>query len=206
MIIPPLSGGMSFTEAIDGDMRHDPNACQRLSLACHIADQWATVRQEHGAVVHRVERAGRAGAGDALWTTAADVPLVVFTADCVGVIIRSHDAVGVAHAGWRGVIAGVVTELREAMDKAGHPPVRAAIGPGIGPCCFEVGPEVADQFPQATSETTWGTVSVDLKSAIGRQLDGIETWVADGCTRHQPGWFSHRRDETRSRLATVGWI
>lgn len=206
MIIPPLSGGMSFTEAADGDMRNDRDARRRLSHECRIPQQWATVDQVHGAVVHRVERTGHGGKGDALWTTTADVPVVVFTADCVGVILQADNAIGVAHAGWKGVVARVIAELRNEMEDSGYPPIRAAISPGIGPCCFEVGPEVAERFPQDVTETTWGTVSVDLKSAIQRQLEGIDTWSAAECTRHDQGWFSHRRDATRSRLSTIGWI
>jgi len=206
MIRPPISGGMTFSEASDGDARDDTEIRPRISLECHVANDWATLRQVHGATVHRVEQGGPAGEGDALWTTAADVPVAVFTADCFGVILEAEDAVGVAHAGWRGVVAGVVAKLRQEMSCEGHRPIRAAIGPGIGSCCFEVGDEVADQFPGNITETSWGTVSVDLRSVIERQLDGIETWIANDCTLHDPGWFSHRRDQTQSRFAAVGWI
>ncbi len=206
MIRPPVSGGISFSEAADGDVRGEADSHRRLSLECQVSDEWATLRQMHGAVVHRVERAGCAGEGDALWTTRADVPVVVFTADCFGVILQAKNAVGVAHAGWRGVVAGVVTKLKQEMTNEGHLPLLAAIGAGIGPCCFEVGEEVAAAFPGNTAVTTWGTVSVNLRSAIDDQLDGIETWTAENCTLHDPGWFSHRRDETRSRLAAIGWI
>jgi purine-nucleoside/S-methyl-5'-thioadenosine phosphorylase / adenosine deaminase len=206
MITPPFSGGMSFSEAADGDLRNDADARRVTSIGFKIADQWATVRQIHGATVHRVQAPGVAGEGDALWTVAADLPVAVFTADCFGVILGAEEAVGVAHAGWRGVAAGVVPQLRAAMAGNGYPPVRAAIGPGIGPCCFEVGPEVAKEFPDYTTRTTWGTVSVDLESALEHQLEGIETWIARDCTRHEDGWFSHRRDQTRSRLATIGWL
>ena len=206
MIFPPFSGGMSFTEAADGDTSGDIDARRRVSVECQISDQWATVHQTHGISVVRVEEAGAAGEGDALWTVNPDVPVAVFTADCFGVVLKSSDAVGVAHAGWRGVVTGVVAELRHEMTEAGHPPDQAAVGPGIHACCFEVGPEVASRFPSDTASTTWGTLSVDLGSAIEYQLGGIETWVADECTQHDARWFSHRRDGTRSRQATIGWL
>lgn len=206
MIIPPFSGGMSFTEAADGDMKDDIDARRRVSIEYQISDQWATVRQIHGTSVKQVDEAGMAGEGDALWTVNSGVPVAVFTADCFGVVLKASDAVGVAHAGWRGVAAGVVAELRHEMTQAGHPPDQAALGPGIHACCFEVGPDVASRFPSDTAATTWGTLSVDLGAAIENQLDGIETWIADECTQHDARWFSHRRDETRSRQATIGWL
>lgn len=206
MIGPPFSGGALFTEAADGDMRDDIDARRRISMDCKIPDQWATARQRHGTAVLQVETAGEAGDGDALWTVKPGVPVAVFTADCFGVVLKASGATGVAHAGWRGVVAGVVAELRQEMTQAGYPPEKAAIGPGIGACCFEVGQEVASRFPSDKSATTWGTLSVDLTSAIESQLDGVDTWVADKCTRHDERWFSHRRDGTPLRQATIGWM
>jgi copper oxidase (laccase) domain-containing protein len=91
------------------------------------------------------------------------------------------------------------------MSDAGLPPIRAAIGPGIGPCCFEVGREVSELFADATS-TSWGTTSVDLVKAVTAQLDGIELWNAGSCTVHEEGWFSHRGDGTPERMASIGWL
>lgn len=206
MIRPPRETGAAFSEAADGDIRNDPAARVLLSEALGITGGWATVRQVHGSTVHRVTTPSVAGDGDALWTTVVGLPLAVFTADCFGVVLRSEDAAGVAHAGWRGVEAGVVESLRTEMSEAGHPPTRAAVGPGIGACCFEVGPDVAGRFPGETSSTSWETVSVDLKKGIGRQLRGLEVWVSGACTRHEEGWFSHRESGTSQRLAAVGWV
>jgi hypothetical protein len=92
------------------------------------------------------------------------------------------------------------------MVEGGHVPIRAAIGPGIGPCCFEVGEEVAGGLDRFRAQTTWGTTSVDLGSAIRSELPGIEIWSADSCTLHDRDWFSYRRDQTSARQATVGWL
>lgn len=132
--------------------------------------------------------------------------MAVFTADCLSIVLQSHRAVGVAHAGWRGAHSGVVTSLFEAMTSNGHEPDRAFIGPGIGPCCFEVGPEVADKFPGDTAKTTWGTTSVDLVGHVRRQVGAAKIWTADSCTRHNDDWFSHRRDGTKARTAAIAWI
>ena len=195
-----------FTEASDGDLRSDQLALRGVSHSVGISDQWATVEQVHGSNVVRVCQSGEESEADAIWTTIPGLPVAIFTADCFGVILLAEKAVGVAHAGWRGARAGVVQALRDEMSASGHTPVRAAIGPGIGSCCFEVGSEVVVEFPDDEATTTWGTPSVDLREAIRRQLDGLDVWASDACTCHDEGWYSHRRDATRRRMANVGWV
>ena len=206
MIRPPGRSGVAFSEAVDGDLRGDEEARAAAAAQLGLTQSWAGVVQVHGNVVVRVDGPGCSQEADALWTTVAGLPLAVYTADCYGVVLVAPSAVGVAHAGWRGVASGVVSALREDMTAGGHPPQSAILGPGIGPCCFEVGPEVADRFPRHTAETTWGTPSVDLGGAILDQLPGVEFWVAPGCTHHQSGWFSHRKTGTAERMATIGWL
>ena len=206
MIRPPQLAGAAFSEASDGDIRNDFDARASLSEALGVSDSWATVHQVHGSDVVRAADSGDAGNADAVWTTEPGIPVAIFTADCFGVVMSAPGAVGVAHAGWRGVLAGVVSELRSVMVRSGHSPTRAAIGPGIGPCCFEVGAEVSRQFPGDGAMTTWDTSSVDLSGSILRQLDGLETWVSKGCTHHDDGWFSHRRNGRPDRLAAIGWV
>lgn len=206
MIRPPARGGVAFTERADGDMRGDPTARARVGEILHIPDSWATVQQVHGNEIRLVDSPGAAGEGDAIWTTTHQLPLAVFTADCFGVVLHGMGAVGVAHAGWRGAGLEVVRGLRAQMEAAGHEIERAEVGPGIGPCCFEVGPEVAIRFEGNCGQTTWGTTSVDLPAVIGEQLEGVETWTAGGCTKHEERWYSHRRDGTPMRLATIGWL
>ncbi|HEU4320809.1 MAG TPA: polyphenol oxidase family protein [Acidimicrobiia bacterium] len=206
MIQPPGTDGVAFSDRSDGDMRDDPASRERLSNGLRIPSEWATVSQVHRSDVIEVAEPGNAGAADALWTRVSGLPLAVFTADCLGVVLIADAGVGVAHAGWRGVDAGVVARLREEMGSAGSHPVRAYVGPGIGPCCFEVGPEVAERFPGAISRTTWGTQSVDLAAALGDQLAGVTLYTMAACTMHEDAWYSHRQDGTPARLATLGWI
>src|SRR5690606_4198690 len=108
-------------------------------------------------------------------------------------------------AGWRGLASGVIEETIRVMSEVGSEPVRGWIGPGIGPCCFEVGEDVRAHFPEDLSETTWGTMSVDLAAAALRRLDGIDMVVDRRCTACQGG-LSHRRDRTPARMAAVGWV
>ena len=207
MITPPgAAGRVVFTDAGDGDVRSDSGARRILSQRAGIASEWATVRQVHGADVIRVSMPGQAGEADGLWTTEPLLPLAIFTADCLAVALLAPGAAGIAHAGWRGAAADVVSGLRSAMAFGGHEPERAFIGPGIGPCCFEVGPEVVERFPRTLSRTSWDTASVDLFGSVRNSLDDLDVWSADVCTQHEPGWFSHRSNATPSRQAGITWL
>lgn len=206
MIRPPGLFWAAFTEASDGDVRDDLRARAQLGVSHDVPRRWATLRQVHGDDVIRVASPGPAGSADAMWTTEPDLAIAVFTADCFGVVLKADQAVGVAHAGWRGASKGVVSRLRSVMGEEGHVPNEAAIGPGIGPCCFEVGHEVAKQFDGFETTTSWGTTSVDLRAVLEEQLDGLETWFSAACTRHEDGYFSHRASGTADRMAALGWL
>ena len=192
-----------FSEAGDGDLRGDLTARHRLAARLGIASEWAAVDQVHGADVVDVDTPGSHGPADGMFTTCADLPLGVFTADCAGVVLISDDAVGVAHAGWRGVADGIVEALLDRFESSGRQVRRAVIGPHIRSCCFEVGEEVADRFPGHVASTSWGTRSVDLAGVIRHQLVGIEVQDLTACTHHEAPWFSHRRDADPRRLATL---
>lgn len=194
-----------FSARSDGDLRGDLEARRRFCDRSGIPASWATVRQVHGAGVAVVSEPGDHGDADALVTNRPGLPIAVFTADCLGIVIDAGSAVGVAHAGWRGLAAGVIEATVDALGAVGAEPVAATIGPAIGPCCFEVGPEVADEFPEHTGSTSWGTVSVDLVGAARARL-GVPAGRDGACTRCGEDSFSHRRDATPQRMATVGWI
>lgn len=206
MITPPFWGGAAFGDAGDGDMRIDLAARDTMAARLGVTSIWATVSQIHGADVVRAYHGGALGEADAIWTERSGLPIAVFTADCYGVVLGAPGAVGVAHAGWRGVDANVVGALRKTMADAGFVPERAAVGPGIGSCCFDVGADVAALFEDATAQTSRGTTSVDLVSAIRAQVAGLDTWISGGCTKHEPGYFSHREDGTPNRMAALGWL
>lgn len=112
----------------------------------------AALQQVHSATVTRVTGPGLSPACDAAVTTSAGLTLVVRVADCVPLFLVSPGGLGVAHAGWRGTVAEIGRRtVEELAALTGDDPaaMRAFVGPSIGPCCFEVGAEVAETFPAA---------------------------------------------------------
>jgi YfiH family protein len=172
------------------------NRRRACSAIASDVDALALNRQEHAAVVNRA-RAGQRGApGDGLWTDEPGVPMLKLTADCVPVAVARVDggALALLHAGWRGLLQGVI-EHGVAVLGGG---ARAAVGPAIGPCCYEVGPDVAEPFGARFGAGIVRGRAVDLWAATERALrdagvSSIERF--DLCTSCHPElFFSHRRD------------
>lgn len=166
-------------------------------------------KQVHGA---QVSRAGKVGEpGDGLWSESPGEPLLVFTADCLPVaLVRANgDRPGAAalHVGWRGLLAGIVETGTNALGGA----LAAAIGPGIGPCCYEVGEEVAAPFRARFGDDIVRNGRLDLWTAAERALRaaGVEdvhrTDLCTCCNREL--FFSHRRDGGRTgRQGMIAYV
>jgi YfiH family protein len=144
-------------------------------------------------------------------TAQADVAPVVLVADCVPVALAGPDAVAMLHCGWRGLAAGIVAEGVAALRELGaEGTVTAAIGPGAGRCCYEVGEEVHAAFADLGPEVRDGR-RLDLKLVARRRLEAAgvpEIHDVDLCTMcSDPGlFFSHRRDGgVTGRQAGVVW-
>jgi YfiH family protein len=159
------------------------------------------VKQVHGAqAVLATEAAGQEG--DALVARAGGGAVGVRVADCVPVLVADPASGGVAaiHAGWRGVVGGV---LRAGVELLGGRGLVAAIGPCIGACCFEVGRDVAGKLGFVVREEG-DKAYVDLRAAVRAQLRALglaDAAIEDvaGCTRHEGERFhSFRRDGANS--------
>lgn len=139
----------------DQDDLVDEN-CRRLGAAVGVPC-YPLLFLDHGTEVVRFDRLpSQPCQGDACITDVPGMPLAITTADCVPLIMYDprHRALGVVHAGWRGTVARIAhCTLRALYENYSTQPeeVQVAIGPSIGPCCFEVGEEVAEQFVQAFS-------------------------------------------------------
>jgi YfiH family protein len=136
----------------------------------------ATLRQIHSDIAVYADRGGCLGEGDALLSDTPGLRIGVKTADCLPILLVDdlHRTVAAAHAGWRGIVNCVVISALHAMSmrwRTSPQNLHVAIGPGIGKCCFEVGPEVAIRFGESAVRT-----HIDLEAANRRQL--IEAGVA----------------------------
>jgi polyphenol oxidase len=181
----------------------------RLSAGWPAISNLATAKQIHSDRVLLVESPGTQGEGDALVSSIPDIGLVIRTADCLPVLIADpmNRAVAAIHAGWRGVVSEIVPKAINAMSRrfASKPEdLVIAIGPGIGACCFEVGPEVAVQFGLS------GRTKVDLVGTMCRQMgrNGVSAGqisTAGLCTYCNPELFeSYRRDrEAAGRMKAM---
>lgn len=205
MILVPGFTGVAFGTAAEGDARTDEAA--RIHFASAGAPtSWAYVSQVHGAGVAWANRPGHLGDGDAIVTDQPGLAITVATADCVPIAIQGSGFVAVVHAGWRGLTTGVIPAVLRAIERRGYEPRRAAVGPAIGACCYEVGPDVLTHFPDHTGTTSWGSESVDLVGAVVSQLEGLDPWVSDRCTMTDEAFFSYRRDHTKQRQVAVAWL
>lgn len=164
---------------------------------------WCT--QVHGAGVLEVVAAGPQGEADALVSRSGEHLLVVGVADCCPVLLwdSSGPTIAVAHAGWRGLVAGVLTQTVSALARASCPAARLRvwIGPSIGVGHFEVGEEVAAQFDAAFVRRDRAKPHIDLKAAAAAQLVGaglppraIQICPDDTFERQELYW-SYRRDK-----------
>ncbi len=206
MIRPAGFRGAAFGDAASGNGRDDLDERSTISRELGISEDWASVTQVHGRVVLKVDEPGSAGEADGLITDRSGLPLTIATADCMPIIVEGDRSVAILHAGWRGVASGIVAAGVEAMKTLGDIPRRAAIGPSIGPCCYEVGDEVRDAIGDLTSRTTFGTPSVDLWTAAATQLMDLDVWRSDLCTYTDAGMRSYRRDMTTKRQVAVAWL
>ncbi len=180
----------------------------------------ATVRQVHSDRLHLVKSEAASiphsarPEADGLLTSGAGHLLGVRTADCLPLLYvdRARRAVAAVHAGWRGTVKGIAARAVKRMkEEFGSPPgeLEVVMGPGIGPCCYEVGSEVADQFVNSAVQIH-GKPHLDLPKANRLQLieAGVNTskvWGAGLCTAceaHQ--FYSYRREGTQAgRMLTV---
>jgi purine-nucleoside/S-methyl-5'-thioadenosine phosphorylase / adenosine deaminase len=168
--------------------------------------------QVHSARVLRAAPGLRGEHADGLWSDEPGVPILAMSADCLPIAlartVTDEPAVAVLHAGWRGLLEGIVAS---GVDALGDGSLAAAIGPGIGPCCYEVGEEVAEPFRERFGEDVVHAGRLDLWTSAERALRSagvsrVERF--DRCTACEPEtFFSHRRDRGRTgRQGVIAYV
>ena len=183
----------------DDPERADENrriACEAIGADL---EKLALNYQVHSSRVLRAVPAMRGEHADGLWTDQPGLPILAMSADCLPIVLvrtgPAKPAVAVLHAGWKGLLAGIVAAGAHAL---GPGTLRAVIGPAIGPCCYEVGEEVATPFRERFGDDVvrerrldlWTSAERGLRAAGVEQVDRF-----DRCTACEPEtFFSHRRD------------
>lgn len=216
-------GGVSAppydTANLSSQGHDDPDAVRenrlRLASACGLPapDEWWWLDQVHGSTI--VHAAGPPPAAvttaDAVVTAHVRVPLVLLAADCALIALATDDAIAVVHAGWVGLLAGVIQEAVTRLRSIGRGEVRAVLGPCIHPEHYEFGRDDLDRAiaqigPEVEGRTADGKPALDLPAAVRTSLlsAGVRAFDdVDICTAASPDHFSHRRDGETGRQALV---
>jgi YfiH family protein len=173
-------------------------------------DRLAMNRQVHAATVHRAVAGERGRPGDGLWSDEPGLPMLKLTADCLPVALartNGRPALALLHVGRLGLLEGIVEAGVAALDA----PVAAAVGPGIGPCCYEVGEEIREDYRRRFGPAVVRGRNLDLWSATEQALrdagvGSIER--TDLCTACHPDlFFSHRRERgVTGRQGVIGFV
>ena len=220
-----VSTGAFASLNVGAQVQDDPAAVaenrRRIAAAFDLPGEPAWLSQVHGSRVVRLGTAATSGAAaDGVVSSDAGRVCAIQVADCLPVLFAAGDGsvVGAAHAGWRGLAAGV---LENTVAALGVPPARllAWIGPGIGAVHFEVGPEVRaalmDAAPAAAAAGAFapnarGRWQCDLVALARQRLSALglrQIHGGDWCTYADPDrYFSHRRDGHSGRMVALIWL
>jgi YfiH family protein len=174
------------------------------------SERLAMNRQVHAATVNRAKPGERSKPGDGLWTDEAGIPMLKVTADCLPIALaRTNGEPGLAllHAGRLGLLEGIV----EAGVAALGGQMAAVVGPGIGPCCYEVGDDIADAYRARFGPKALRGRNLDLwrvSERVLRDAGVVSVERLDLCTACQPEqFFSHRRDGgSTGRQGVIGYV
>ena len=167
-------------------------------------------RQAHGRTVNRAQAGRRGEKGDGLWSDESGVPMLKLTADCLPIALarkNGEPALALLHAGRKGLLEGIV---ESGVAELGGKAVAAAVGPGIGPCCYEVGRNIADTYRARFGRDAVRGSNLDLWTVAERLLraagvDSVER--VDMCTACSEDFFSHRRDRgVTGRQGVIGYV
>lgn len=214
-------GGLNLAMHVQDDPAHVARNRHRLRSILPSEPAW--LMQAHGVDV--ADAAAAAGAAetpqaDACVTTQAGAVCAIMTADCLPVLLcdLAGTVVGAAHAGWRGLAAGVLERAVAAMRDRGADEILAWLGPAIGPRRFEVGQEVLDAFvaQDAASRTAFavsdgreGKFLADIYWLARLRLAraGVRRVSGGGwCTVSDTRFYSYRRDQVTGRMASLIWL
>jgi len=196
-------------------------ACEGVAIAAGLGGlEWATLRQIHSTEIKEAKGGGCLGEADGLWTGQPGVALAIQTADCVPLLLMDKGLrrVAAVHAGWRGVWGGIVQLQLQLWLRGGTQPkdIEIALGPSIGPCCYEVDEEMGRRFAQRWGE---GVISkprgmpkprLHLAEALRLELLSLglassQVEAAGVCTFCDRRFHSYRREGGRAGRQ-LSWV
>ena len=205
---------LASTRAL-GDMKSEEG---RSSLRLHLPADPVWLRQVHGVNVVDASSAPARTAADASFARKSNVVCAVMAADCMPVLLADEagETVAIAHAGWRGLCAGVIEATVDAMGVPANR-ILAWLGPAIGPAVYEIGAEVRAAFLERDAEAKSAFTPtrprhwrLDLYAVARQRLSarGVARVSGGGfCTASEAArFFSYRRDKTGERMAAAIWL
>jgi YfiH family protein len=218
----PIAGGavvhVVVTGKRDGDLAIDGPPSMLAARRTAIVDRpWTWLRQVHGGhVVDGDDPASVGAEADGAVGTAVDRAFAVHTADCAPVVLVApgERLVGVAHAGWRGLVAGIIPAVAAAMVDRGARDLLAFVGPCICPSGYEFGGDELDLVasvcgPQVRATTGSGAAALDLRAGVRSHLSQVGAEVVEVSARctddDETDLFSHRARGDVGRQALVVW-
>jgi len=212
---PAPRGVQAFVTTRDIDLGADGGG--RESILAHLPSKPRWMKQVHGANVSMLDAPDAASVADAAVTSTPRTVAVVLVADCMPVLLCDDAGanVGIAHAGWRGMAAGVIENTVQALGAAPSR-VMAWLGPAIGPSAFEVGEDVREAFTRVDAKADkafaargGGKYLADLYALARQRLAraGVTRVHGGGfCTVSEPGrFFSYRRGADSGRIGAFIW-
>ncbi len=206
--------GLNLATHVGDDLNVVIKNREWLRRQFNLPDEPRWLNQVHGAQILEVgqnlERDSADAAADGAITLVSNTVLAILTADCLPILLASCDGarIAVVHAGWRGLLAGVIEAAVAGFEGA---PVCAWIGPGMGPCHFEVGPEFKALFsePGLLLSKPGQRDYLDLPEAANRRLQkvGVRQVVqSERCTVcEKDTFYSYRREGVTGRFASLLW-
>ncbi len=205
---------VAFTDVSDGDFQIDSDSEQLAANRAQIVDmQWSWPRQTHSnKVVTVTQPSGFVGEADGLITRALNTPISVTTADCVPLVLVAADAVGVVHAGWRGLQSQIVQKCAHQMRASGSTPIKTLLGPHIHVADYAFSPEDLQPLAESMGPTVVGRTSsnepaFDMFQAVLQQCNAASLQLPEAAENTSSGkFFSHRVRQDAGRQATVAWI
>jgi polyphenol oxidase len=196
--------------------RPDAVRANRARVVEQMGAPLSIIRQVHGTTIHRVDTLhsdpAQAPEADGQVSLLPGVAQMVLTADCLPVALGGERAVAILHCGWRGLASGIIDAGARALrELGGDGDLHAAIGPGAGGCCYEVGEEVQAEFSHYGDAARQGR-NLNLKAVARSQLEqaGVSAvHDVDLCTicADPTLFFSHRREHgVTGRQAGIAWL